>query len=416
MDLIDHILRLILGRLDSPIWLIRAACTCKQWHRIIADAGFLRRFHSVYTVVAGDYFNDSALLCSLMGVGPRVRDRPSFVPAPPSSSIDDRRFFLDFLPDDAGFPHCWTVVDSRGSLLLMNRTALRRPPSYGFPDLFVCEPAARTYKRIPPPPDFRGRGRCCYYMESYLVDGDGDMMGRRIGMSNFRVLCMFKKFSMAHMRTALFTVMFTAGGVSTGSSWSDDAQRLTVGSQANDHPIDPNLGFGMRHLGRAGGSWYFYIVGRKLIALDGGTGEFSYSVLPPPSEINWGDLDEHMWNNNFYVADGRDGEPRIFTVLSDTMKVFARLGGDGEWALEKSVELSKAAGGLPGYKQSFFDDDMTMNILTRGPGYVVLSPKTVERWLISVDLETMEVAPVAEDMGLLVYRCEFPWPPALNAS
>ena len=55
--------------------------------------------------------------------------------------------------------------------------------------------------------------------------------------------------------------------------------------------------------------------------------------------------------------------------------------------------------------------------MTRGPGYVTLSPGIVEttwEWLISVDLETMQVAATA-DMGAVMYRCEFPWPPVLNS-
>ncbi|CAN6329593.1 unnamed protein product [Urochloa humidicola] len=50
MDLIeiDDIL-LILQRIDSPVSLVRTASTCKRWHGIISDAGFLRRFRSVHT-------------------------------------------------------------------------------------------------------------------------------------------------------------------------------------------------------------------------------------------------------------------------------------------------------------------------------------------------------------------------------
>ena len=61
--------------------------------------------------------------------------------------------------------------------------------------------------------------------------------------------------------------------------------------------------------------------------------------------------------------------------------------------------------------------------MTRGPGYVTLSPGIVEttwEWLISVDLETMQVAlaeAAAADMGEVMYRCEIvPWLPVLNSA
>ncbi|CAL4888732.1 unnamed protein product [Urochloa decumbens] len=158
--------------------------------------------------------------------------------------------------------------------------------------------------------------------------------------------------------------------------------------------------------GHAGGSWYFYVQGRTLIDLDGSTGDFSSSVLPPLD-----DWDLHAWSNNFFVTSGRDGMPRIITVIDDTMKVLAKLNGC-KWVLEKSFLLSEAAQGLPGYQPWFFD--FPQNVLTMGEGFVVLSPQYGGPWRFSIDLETMEVAPAA-DMGLMMFRCELPWPPALHA-
>ena len=59
MDVIDDVLLLILERIDSPVYLVRAASTCKRWHGLIADAGFLRRYRSAHapSLVAGHYFN-----------------------------------------------------------------------------------------------------------------------------------------------------------------------------------------------------------------------------------------------------------------------------------------------------------------------------------------------------------------------
>ncbi|CAO1939555.1 unnamed protein product [Urochloa humidicola] len=323
LDVNDDILLLILQKIDSPVSLVRAASTCKRWHAIIADAGFLRRFRSVHAspLVAGDYFNDSMLLPGLNELGPRLKNLPSFVPAA-SSSIDARHFSLDFLSaidEDKNSPSTWTVFDSRGSLLLLTRTACGECSysGYGFRDIVVCEPSTRRYKRITPPPYFNEH---YYYKGSYLVDGDADVAGGRIGMSNFRVIWMFIHYDVAERASYTGTAMFVAGNRGTSCSCTDP--KITLGSWSD--------------LGRAGGSWYFYTEGRNLVVLDGSTGKLSHSVLPPPSK-NWvDDFDLHIWGSKFYVADGRDGKPRIFTVFDETMKVYARLDG-GEWALEKRL-------------------------------------------------------------------------------
>ncbi|OEL33262.1 hypothetical protein BAE44_0005719 [Dichanthelium oligosanthes] len=104
--------------------------------------------------------------------------------------------------------------------------------------------------------------------------------------------------------------------------------------------------------------------GRALIALDGHTGEYSPSFVLPTTE-EW---PAHLWNYPVYITDGRDGKPRIFSAVDNTMKVFARLDGDGggEWALEKKVALQEATRGLPGYKPSFFDQPHSFGHGSRG--------------------------------------------------
>ena len=39
-DVPDHVLEVILLRLNSHVSLIRAASACKRWCRVVADAGF----------------------------------------------------------------------------------------------------------------------------------------------------------------------------------------------------------------------------------------------------------------------------------------------------------------------------------------------------------------------------------------
>ncbi|OEL21965.1 hypothetical protein BAE44_0017019 [Dichanthelium oligosanthes] len=376
MDVIDEdILRLILERIDSHVDLIRAASICKRWHRTIADAIFLRRFRSLHPRIiaaAGDYYNN-----------PSSREDggggPMFVPSS-SIAIATHHFSLDFLPGSA---EPWSVVDSRGSLLLVQRNGFGRSP-FCFPDMAVCEPLTRRYMRIPPPLEWDSFKSLVW--GSYLIDGNGgEAAGCRggIGMSNFRVLCGVHGGA---QRVAVFAVAGTAG-----LSWTETA-------------IDCQILL-KRCLGRAGGSWYFYIGGGALVVLDGSTGEFSPSVMPDTE-----DWDSHKWSgSNFYVTDGRDGGACLLAVSGDSvMKVFTRLNG-GEWAPEKRILLPVATRCLPGYQPSFFSNLYPLNILTRGTGFVVMSPHRrrllcLERWHFSVDLETMEVALVEEDMGPMAYR------------
>ena len=87
-DVQDDLLRLILLRLDSPLWLVRAACACRRWRRAMADGGraFLRLAGSLHPpAVVGHYHVH------------RCRSI-AFVPSPPMPPIDVGRFSLDFLP------------------------------------------------------------------------------------------------------------------------------------------------------------------------------------------------------------------------------------------------------------------------------------------------------------------------------
>ncbi|KAF8757333.1 hypothetical protein HU200_010848 [Digitaria exilis] len=334
---------------------------CKRWRRAIAGsdagAGFLRRYRSVHApTVPGHYYNSST--------------GPVFSPSSPST-VDAHRFSLDFLPGGAG---SWTVVDSRGSLLLL--WSSRR---IGFPDMVVCEPLTRRFEIIPPPAEHINEG--C----SYLIDGIALETGGRISMSNFRVLCLF--CCDGAMRTAMFTAGFLWG-------------------EPNICHAVPNL-HSTIIMGPAGGKWYFCFRGSILVELDGSTGDFTSSVFP-----DIGVMDFDMETCNFFVTEFRDGKPRIITEVNSTVEVFGRL-DSGEWALEKSILLWEATSGLPGYKDRFFSH--YQEILTRGIGFIILSPQFAEPCPYSIDLETMEAKEATADVGPRVYRSELPWPPALHA-
>ncbi|CAL4905624.1 unnamed protein product [Urochloa decumbens] len=368
----DYVLELVLERVDSHISLIRAAAVCRRWRRAIADAAFLRRYHSLHAPappVAGYY-------CDFVG-GRRSRVGPVFTPSSPSV-VDARHFSLDFLPGGAA---SWTLRDSRGSLLLLRRVRFQFCGSE-LPDMVVCEPLTRRYRCIYPPADLDNSWYC---LESYFIDGDADEAGGRISLSNFRVLGMFNDRE-GDTHVAMYTV---------GSSWSE---------KNIDH-ITPSFNCSCL-MGHGGGCWYF-VQGRALIILDGSTSDFSSSELPPLVE----DWDSHALDRDFFITNGRDGKLRIFTVFDGTMKVFVRLEG-GEWMLEKRVLLSEATRDLPGYKPSFFSTHQFVHMV--GAGYVILSPMD-DLWMFSINLETMEAAPAVESMASWVYGCELPWPPTLHA-
>ncbi|KAL6847006.1 hypothetical protein ACP4OV_022859 [Aristida adscensionis] len=377
--------------------------------------------------VAGDYFNYSPLWSPASAPG--TGSHPLFVPSSPSVNADD--YSLDFLPGGAT---AWTVVDSRGGLLLMNGAGPGHVCS-GFPDMVVCEPRTWRYRWVPPPPgldldvvddddgggldidfvvddddgcfrqsclidgDDNDGGGC--FRRSYLIDGDAS---GRIGMSSFRVLCELAVEGRAHV-----AVFAAAGGGDAGegsSSWGEVAVNLAA--------PNPRL---KRLLGRAAGCWYFHDAAEEtLVVLDGRTGELTaWPFLAVDRGRRKLLLPYEDGEGCSCVTDGGDGEPRLVDVLAGgRMDVFTRRGG-GEWALEKSVLLPKAARCLPGFRPSFFYH--RPEVVTAGLGFVVLAPSPTSRgpepWCVSVDLGTMEVALAPDDMGAMVYRCELPPPPPL---
>ncbi|CAL5006528.1 unnamed protein product [Urochloa decumbens] len=383
-DVPDDLLETILLRVSSPVHLARAGAACKLWRRVIADGRFAARFRSMHApAVAGYYFNSFRSFRRMPG--PSGSIRPSFDPSP-STGIDPRYFSLDFLSDDviAG-THSAIVLDSRGSLLLIEFEGLRYFRGSFPAALVVCEPLTQRYEKIPRPRDFDGG---CTYLRSYLVDGKTGC-DDPISMSSFRVLCDMYRGGVAH------AAMFTAGG--SEDSWSE---------KAIDH-VSPVLDHTRLIKGRAGGCWYFYIQGMTWIVLDGATGE--YSSLDLPTTVDWGLNGDYTRMHRFYVAEGRDGKPRIFSFKDNTVKVFARLGGDGEWALERSLLLR-------------YHEHWDTSVWAKGPGFIVVALEVSWvnehvnlRQLLSVDLETMEVKPAEEDKFRIHHPCTLPCPPTLRA-
>ncbi|KAL6623262.1 hypothetical protein ACP70R_033141 [Stipagrostis hirtigluma subsp. patula] len=322
----DELLELILLRLGSPVFLLRAASACKRWRRIIAGAGFLGRFHSLHgPAVAGVFRQTQPPLFSKPARRQRPWPRPSFVP---SRTHGDCRFSLDFLPDrDATRPWAWRIVDSRGSLLLLDRLDPKGEQPLPFQDMVVCEPATRRYRRIAPCSNFREH----VVNHVFLLDGDGDGDGT-VGMSNFKVLCVLYRDDYAAGRCC-----YHAGVLNPGKS-----RRKILEIKGED----------VIFLGATSSSVYWYIGGRTMLALDRRRSvELSSFVLP-----NTKDFDDDISPLQLtVVASRRDGEARIaLSKGGGNLKVFARINGSGEWALEKNIQLTVVAQGLPGYSPWYF--------------------------------------------------------------
>ncbi|KAL6655818.1 hypothetical protein ACP70R_006644 [Stipagrostis hirtigluma subsp. patula] len=354
----DDLLELILLHVDNPIWLIRSACTCTRWHRIVADAAFLGRFRSIHgPPIAGVYRNGKSY------------SRPSFLPSP-SSGIVCRYSSLDFLPDNGTSSWVWRLKDSRGSLILLERRDYGQRRDGRCNDMIVCEPLTRRYKIIAPMIQFDGFRHAEAFLLGDILRADG------FGMSNFRVICMVNANG-----------SYQAGVFTPGSSWRD----ISVGR------IDI-IGLTTSYL-------YWYTGGRTVVVVDRSTFRFSSFVLP---DIE--DWDHHGSRYKMTVTLGRDGRERIVVSGADSnIKVFARVqgggAGAGEWALEKSIQPAAATSTL--LKSEHCTIGWPKCSSLHRDGTVLIGG--IRR--LDLDTEAVEI----EHTPASVYPCELPWLPALRA-
>ncbi|CAL5091020.1 unnamed protein product [Urochloa decumbens] len=380
----DAILELVLLCLDSLPCLLRAAATCKRWRRIISSDAFRAIHKTPPLLIAGSYYNDETFA------------RPRFVPLPSAAAaVNAAHFSLDFLhgDDDDDDRTNWSVKDSHGSLLLLVRESCgggRTKRS----DLIVCEPLTRRHEAIPlpllaPPATYLGA-------TTVFLDAGGGAAAT--GMSNFKVLCLVDEAY--HIRAITFT---------SGSSSSAYSRRETS--------IDRRPA--LHYFGVAGGRRYWHDGNKRVLALDEMTLELSSFVLP----------DEEDWHPIFSVSMvsltvGRDGEARVVVDGgdNDSLKIFVRIrsggGGEEDWALEKTMQVSAEMLGLPEFRSFYLTWHQPVvegTVQIRVP----VAPDTARR--LRLDMETMEaelllepdVVPVPDWMK--AYPTEFPWPPLLYA-
>lgn len=383
----DELLELILLSLDSPVELIHAASACKRWCRVVADAGFLRRFQSTHQLpIAGRYVNDSQ---QQLPSDNKPYPLPVFVPSP-TTTMDACRFSLDFLPDSRRKRRVWDIVDSRGSILLLDRNAKREPYHYdwflrrshnNFQDVVVCDPLTRRYVRISPKTTFKGK----YITDIYLG-------GRGVSIQDFKVLCLLQtSCEDAYDILACSECRYHVGVLCSNGSWRE----IGMGTRLMEIIGAPTEAF-----------MYFYTGGREVITVDRRSADVSTLILP---DVEHWETRRHNLRPTGGYSDGVDRI--VFPEDNGVLKVFVRMDGSRELVLDKVIELAEVTRGLPWYTQHIdagFGGGRT-------PRFVV-GPPSESKWTFSIDVETLEVMTFSDHCTCVMeYPFQFPWPPVLRA-
>ncbi|KAG8056413.1 hypothetical protein GUJ93_ZPchr0002g24140 [Zizania palustris] len=396
-DVPDHVLQVILLRVDSSSSLIRAAASCRRWRRVVADASFLHSFRSLHGThrVAGRYHTIDPIY-----EPPLPRGNFVFLPSTSLTGVtvdDSRCFSLDFLPDGVS---SWELVDCRGSLVLLSK----KSPGFGgvatnrrFTDLVVCEPLTRRYQVIPCPPDLE------FFMclGVFLLDSGFDLAtSGGMGIPNFRVISvLFDRHRWLYYRGMPMSFMLSSVG--------DGSWRVLQGETIDDVDLPEWMEL-IKFVGRANACLYWGIENEDgaTLVLDENTLEFSITMFP---ESIWA-----PYNKWTFRVIGGNGVLRVVRVIGNDLKVFRQLAGRGEWMLEKMLRLPDATRGLPGREEWFFQHEAM--IVAANEEYVLVTPRE-KTWVFSVELDTMEVEREHERNKYPgpAYQYEsLPWPPALQ--
>uniref|UniRef100_J3MWP0 F-box domain-containing protein n=1 Tax=Oryza brachyantha TaxID=4533 RepID=J3MWP0_ORYBR len=451
-DLPDRILELILLSLPrSPVWLVRAAATCRRLRRVVTSDRFLSWINRppLPPPVAGHYHYRRRASSSRRPAGRSLTFVPS-ASAPTSLGVDGRHFSLDFLP---GGGSLWEPVDSGGSILLLAKksTGATRRRRRFFRDLVVCEPVTRRYQRIPPVVEndddadaaARYDHQHCLGVFLFLHDGDTcsiDMWGRaRSSMARYRLICVvYRGYSGMAAGDEAGTIGAYSFDPNQGKRrnhrvrrprWHDLIEVQPSWAMPKCWSVHIRGTDSIRFVGRAGGSLFWAMRDHnELLVLNEWPSGFGLLGLPadiPVSELQV--VVDHGNGNNSegpppLVVDR--GNLRVVCLDREhVLRVFAtrrqRYGGDGEWVLERSLRLAAATtivGGLaagPREELGHFRG-AAVKVVKASVGSVVLVMPVEETELVfSVDLETMEVARCKD--GGVTYPCELPWLPTIRA-
>ncbi|XBI75481.1 hypothetical protein VPH35_068847 [Triticum aestivum] len=380
-DVPDDPLELIFLRLSTSLHIVRAACACKRWRRVIAGGGFLARFRSLHArrVVAGHYRVDERKHGSRP---PGCNPIFSLSASVDTAGMWPQHFSLCFLPDSRG-GRGWDLADSRDGVLLLTRCPGFRNNDYR-PSLVVCDPTTRCCSRVINHPSFLGNWSC---FGAFLLDGDGG----GISPSNFRIIVT------ACDQGAVTTSVFTS---------ADDDWRI------GGIPYDAPSGGFFFLAGNTQDAVYW--TGRdsdtgrsEVLVLDKRTQEFSSSLFPEQLP--------YRCDPQLRAVCCNDGAVRIALLYRNELRTFRRwnnLGRDA-WAEERRIPLQPSIRALQGASKL----PLPRKILAVVEGSVVLGTAGGSG-IISVDLSIMKFRRMSDGDKYCngpAYEYQLPWPPTIRA-
>ncbi|RLN34119.1 hypothetical protein C2845_PM03G31610 [Panicum miliaceum] len=348
-DVPDHLLELVIRRLDSRVPLLRAAAVCKRWRRIVSIVLTRTCFRTYSCYAASPHVFGYYHVPDPSYSPPR---RTVFVPAA-HSTADARHFSLDFLPRPRR-RGSWKLVDGRGSLLLLANA--RRG---FFPDLVVCEPMSRRYRRIFPDKDTR-------YHRCLGVFIAKDSIRVSMSESDLKVICVvYDRSDGMAQDVGSVTACIYSHRYRRGWDWHNK-----VSSNRHIHGAESAM-----YAGRSAGliCWSIDDEGTVLAARTSG-GIFGRLCVPeqvrgPQNRSNYRFVDDD-WKVEYPQI------VRLACLIGDELRVYVQeeppRHAMEEWVLERSLCLPEATLGLPGRKDSYFG--RVAKIVTAGDGYIVLTP------------------------------------------
>ncbi|TVT97362.1 hypothetical protein EJB05_57390, partial [Eragrostis curvula] len=381
----EDLLLAIFLRLPSLATLVRAALTCRLWHRPVASSpAFRRRFRALHPPpFLGLFFQDAGAELS-----PNTHAFPAFVPARRcdrdlTAAVRGGDFFLTSLQDLFDECFCWYFIDCvRGCVLLMNGDDL---------SFVVFNPLMRQCEDAFDPcseeDTIDGHHGKCRRLDPRLVLSGEDP-------SSFRVVLL------AHDESRVRATVFSSDTwewsvhpwVDVPSSSDPDYLWLQGGMQSN------------------GFLYWAYDDQKYLVSLDTSTMEFSVSELPDCLRL-------------CYFAVGEMNDEATCIVYSDEFNVGVLMhasddDGIERWMLDRIVPLDTEL-------HRVLEDELTgaseLNVFAVRDGYAYLAviyddPQTPS-WYLSLCLETMKLErlfrrtfdPDRRD----VHPCIMAWPPSL---